>query len=149
MSDGCSWVKVYENRADGSVFSGNLGDLVEAIRSGADVQIGYFFAGPGLFDGEWRRTCSSVTYVKEEDSGVPTIVSCMITDIPDTQVDLNNGRTFAEPFAYEWQAYNTTGVRQVLKFNQLTGQLISDQTDRRQIGWWVRSRPEVDRTGDD
>ena len=137
MSDSCNWRKVYEHRADGSRFSGNLNDLVDAVKSGADVQIRYFFSTPFPLQGEWHRTCSSVTYVEHEDEGRP-IVSCMITDIPDTQADLTRGRTFAKPFAFEWQAYNTSGHRHVVKFNHQTRAVISENSDTRQIAWYVR-----------
>jgi hypothetical protein len=137
MSDDCSWRKVYEHRADGTRFSGDLDDLVDAVKAGADVQIRYFFSTPFPMQGEWRRTCSSVTYVEHEDEGGP-IVSCLITDIPDTQADLTRGRTFAEPFAVEWQAYNTSGTRHVVKFNHRTRDVESDSIDNRQIAWYVR-----------
>lgn len=132
MSDSCRWKKVYEHRGDGSRVSGDLNELVTAIQAGADVQIGYSFSG-----GAWRRTCSSVTYVRSSAPG-GAIVSCMITDIPDTQVDVPNGRTFAKPFAFEWQAYNTSGLRHLVKFNNQTRDVVSENIDRRQIAWYVR-----------
>lgn len=140
MRDGCRWRKVYENRADGTTFSGDLGDFVDAIKSGADVQIRYFFHSPSPLQGEWHRTCSSVTFVEDEDSGGagPQIVSCMVTDISDTQVDLTQGRVFARPPAFEWQAYNTSGVRHSLKFDRKTLNVESDTSDNLQIAWYVR-----------
>jgi hypothetical protein len=134
------WRKVYENRADGTAFSGDIDDLVDAIEAGADVKVRYFFSSFPI-QGQWTRTCSSVTFAEDEDSGSagPRVVSCMVTDIPDTQVDLSQGRRFETPPAVEWQAFNTTGQRQTLEFDQQTGQLVSDTTTNLQMAWFVRS----------
>jgi hypothetical protein len=148
MSDECNcWRKVYEHRADGTRVSGSLTDLANAIRYGADVQVRYFFSGPGDLRGEWHRTCFSTTFVEPRGGGGTPIVSCMVTDIPDTQVDFPTGRIFAKPFAFEWQAYNTSGERHVVKFDHQSREVVSETIDRRQIAWYVRGargRPDLD-----
>jgi hypothetical protein len=136
----CScWRKVYEHEADGTPLSGDLNDLVDAIKSGGvDIQIGYAFVD-GDTRGEWRRTCSSVTYA-ESDRG--QVVSCIITDIPDTNLQglgtTIAGRIIPFPLASEWQAYNTSGQRYVVKFDQQTRAILSYTPNRLRIAWYVR-----------
>jgi hypothetical protein len=142
MSDNnCScWRKVYEHEADGTPLSGVLDDLVNAIKSGGvDVQIGYAFRTPtlaGEWRGEWRRTCSSVTYAENRELGV-RVVSCMFTDIPDTQLS-PSGRSFPFPIAFEWHSYNTTGQRWVIKFDAQTSTLSGYTANNLRIAWYVR-----------
>ncbi len=136
MSDNnCScWRTVYEHEADGTPLSGDINDLVDAIKSGGvDVQLGYAFI-TGDRQGEWRRTCSSVTYF--EGDGGP-VVSCMITDIPDTQL-VPAGRNFPFPLAFEWQAYNTSGARWIVTFHGETRAILGYIYDPVRIAWYVR-----------
>jgi hypothetical protein len=142
MSDNnCScWRKVYEHDADGNPLSGTLTDLVDAIKSGGvDVQIGYAFRD-GETRGEWRRTCPSVTYAENPRGQV---VSCIITDIPDTQLNDPPGTVAGRiitfpPIAYEWQSYNTSGQRYVVKLENQGGAIIGYTPNRLRIAWYVR-----------
>ncbi len=62
----------------------------------------------------------------------------MLTDIPDTRLDLAAGRRFDQPFAFEWQAFNTTGVRHLVKFDLRTLNVESDETDALGVTWYAR-----------
>lgn len=138
MAD-CTWRKVYENAADGSRVSGSLSELVKAVKAGADVQIRYFRSSgvAGIQYVEWHRTSSSAT-IAGAASGGTSIVSCIFVDIPDTQLAGGSGRHFIQPFATEWQVFNTTGVRQTVKFNHQTSAVISDNLDNLGVAWYVR-----------
>jgi hypothetical protein len=143
MSDDCcNWKRVYEHRADGTRIAGSLDHLVTAIKYGADVQIRYNFEASGGLGGVWRRTCSAVTFVEDQRGGAAN-VSAIITDIPDTQLQRLT-RVFAKPFAFEWQAYNTSGEVFLVKFDHETRQVISETANRRQIAWYVRCAPWVE-----
>lgn len=48
-------------------------------------------------------------------SGVPTVCGA-VTDALDTQLDSTTGRDVDRPLAFEWQAFNTTGRRTVVKW---------------------------------
>jgi hypothetical protein len=139
MSDGCNYRRVYVHSENGIPMSGSRNELEQAIRDGADVRIRYQFSGPVL-SGAWTRTCSSVTIAEPSDAGAAggTIISCIVTDIPDTETDLTTGRTFAKPFAFEVQSYNTSGHRHLVKFDRQTGAVLSESTDRLLISWLVR-----------
>lgn len=138
MAD-CTWKNIYENAADGSTVSGSLSDLVKAVKAGADVQVRYIRSSgvAGIRQVEWHRTSLSAT-VAEAASGGTSIVSCIFVDIPDTQLAAGAGRQFLQPFATEWQVFNTTGERQTVKFNQQTSTLISNNSDNLGIAWYVR-----------
>jgi hypothetical protein len=142
MAD-CDWEKVYEHAADGSAVSGSLLSLIIAVKLGADVQIRYFRPGVRRIRRvEWHRTCSSVTIAEAEGGllgGGRHIVSCAFTDIPDTRLDAGTGRTFIqEPYATEWQLFNTTGMRHMVKFDAQTSAVIADSQDNLGIAWYVR-----------
>jgi hypothetical protein len=130
---------VFENAADGTTVSGSLGDLVKAVKAGADVQVRYIRSAsvPGIRQVEWHRTSLSST-VAEAATGGTSIVSCLFVDIPDTQLAGGVGRQFIQPFATEWQVFNTTGARQTVKFNHQTSTVISNDSDNLGIAWYVR-----------
>jgi hypothetical protein len=132
----CGWQRVYENQDDGTALSGDISVLVDAVRSGADVKVAYTRPAESG-DVEWFRTCASATTARLADGETP-VVSCLLTDIPDSNLDIDSGRYFVDPFALEWQAYNTTGTRHVVKFNAQTHDLEENEMDNLSIGWYIR-----------
>jgi hypothetical protein len=64
-------------------------------------------------------------------------VSGILTDVFDSESN-PNGRVFSEPFAFEWQIFDTTGRRQTLKFNRQSFTHESTSVDNLSIGWFVR-----------
>lgn len=138
MAD-CIWKIVYQHTADGSRTSGNLNDLVKAVKAGADVQVRYYRSSAisGIDYIEWHRACAAVTLAEADVTGLP-IVSCAITDIPDTDFGQGSGRTFNQPYAFEWQVYNTTGRRHTVKFTRTSLDVASDVTDSLGVTWYVR-----------
>ncbi|MBA2518919.1 MAG: hypothetical protein H0V24_04590 [Chloroflexia bacterium] len=129
----CGWQRVYDHQDDGTALSGSLTALVDAVRAGADVKVAYTRAG----EVEWFRACSSATIARLGDGETP-VVSCLLTDIPDSELDGSFGRFFAEPFALEWQAYNTTGQRHVVKFDAQTHGVLQNDMDSLPVGWYIR-----------
>lgn len=149
-----SWQKIFENQEDGQG-SGSITGLVSAIRDGADVKVAYDL--PGSQDVFWSRPLSSVTVTSIGSSGIfsrkSVVVSGIVTDVPDTNVTIGHrpsgplvfgtrngtgGRTFAErPFAYEWQIFNSSGQRQVVKFDASTHQVLSNSTSSLRMYWYV------------
>jgi hypothetical protein len=118
---------------------------VIAVHGGADVQVRYPLFDERVGRTVWRRTAHHVSVGQESAAGVP-VVSCTFVGIPDTNYDLVDGRKFDEdPFAFEWQTFNTTGVRDRVKFEQSTRTVIQHVVDRQQIAWYVRDyrRPSV------
>jgi len=131
-----TWRKVYEHNADGTARNGSLSTLSSVIGRGADIKVIYRLSGPPRV--VWSRTMSSVTVTRPEGGAGGTIVSGILTDIPDTDVT-GSGRDFANPSAHEWQSYNTTGVVVLRKFDAATGQVLDEQENRRRLEWWARS----------
>lgn len=139
-----SWRKAFEHWGNGQTRSGSIDSLVSAVRKGADVKVTYQLGGGGE-DILWSRTLSSVTVTRTD---IATVVSGVLTDIPDTTVNIgpldNNapggtgGRTFEQPAAYEWQVFNTSGLRTVLKFDAATHQQSSSTSDNLSMAWFVR-----------
>jgi hypothetical protein len=141
MAD-CAWQRIYEHDAAGNAVSGSLLNLIIFVKLGADVQIRYFRpGGERIRRFEWRRTTPYVTIAEAEGGllgGGRHIVSCAFTDIPDTAFDASVGRTFVKPFAIEWQAFNTTGARHTVKFDQQTSAVINESHDELGITWYAR-----------
>ena len=138
MAD-CTWKRIFENAADGSTVYGSLDDLVQAVKAGADVQIRYYRSAglAGFRRVEWHRTSHAVT-IADADRGGRSIVSCAFTEIPDTDLVAGAGRRFVQPFAAEWQVFNTTGSRHTVKFNHQTSSVIDEFSDSLGIAWYVR-----------
>jgi hypothetical protein len=130
------WREVYQNTTDGEPLGGSFRDLVDAVKAGADVKVRYTQPG-GIV---WFRTLQSVFVSEDLDEAttpedVP--VSGMLTDIPDSENN-PNGRVFSEPFAFEWQIFNTTGRRQTLTFDRQSFTHKNTSVDNLSIGWFVR-----------
>jgi hypothetical protein len=143
------WRLVYDHEADGTVRFGNLEDLVFAAQGGQDIKIVYFQLDPNINASiVWSRIPSAVTVTRPDEGN--TVVSCIITDIPDTKVIAGplgeevsvTGRFFEQPFAFEWQAFNTTGKRHIVTFDHRTQNATAVDTDNRRIQWYVRGRTE-------
>jgi hypothetical protein len=132
----CGWQLVYEHDDVGTALSGSLSALVDAVRAGADVKVAYTrSAETGAV--EWFRNCGAATIARLRDGETP-VVSCLLTDIPDSDLDPSWGRHFIDPFALEWQAYNTTGRRHVVKFDAQTHGVQADDMDNLPLGWYIR-----------
>lgn len=136
MSDACNWERVYSHSETGVPVTGSRSALVDAITDGADVKIVY---GGSFEEGtaSWWRTCTSVTIARLHDDPSRAIVSCVFTGIPDTRVT-SAGRLFEEPAAVEWQAFNTTGQRQLVKFDPRTMEVLANETTNEALNWFVR-----------
>lgn len=131
----CGWQRVYEHDENGIAVAGDIGALADAVRAGADVKIAYIRpAGASVI--EWFRTCFS--QATTSDGGGEPVVSCMVTDIPDSDTDLGSGRRFLEPYALEWQAYNTTGRRHQVKFDAQSHGVLEDGFDTLGLAWFIR-----------
>jgi hypothetical protein len=152
---GCCWQKVYEHGANGIVTSGSINVLRDAVYRGADVKVRYR-GQTGRLEWDWTRRFASVTVTVDHGNlgkDDTIVVSGVMTDIPDTDLNIvrlpgtentpggvggGGGRSFAQPFALEWHIYNTSGQRQVVKFDAVTHQVVSDDTDQRAMSWYVR-----------
>lgn len=131
----CGWQQVYEHDENGIAVGGDINALAAAVRAGADVKVAYTrSAGAAVL--EWFRTCFSPT--TSDDGGGEPVVSCSIVDIPDSDTDLGSGRRFVEPYALEWQAYNTTGRRHSVKFDAQSHGVLDDGFDSLGMAWYVR-----------
>ena len=136
MADGCKWRQVYENNPDGTRFSGNLNDLLRAVRAAADVHIKYRRPTEDGFI-EWHRTAMHTSI--NPGGTRPPVVSCAFIDVPDTTNDAAGRRFITDPYALEWVIFNTSGVRHTSKFDARTRAIIgSPVADRLQIAWYVR-----------
>lgn len=134
MADDCIWKLVYRHDENGAPIRGSLNDLVNAIRSGADVQIRYFRQSV-----EWHRRCLSVSI----NGRLPNaIVAAVITDIPDTEFQAGVGRTFSAPPAYEWQIFNTSGRRETIKFDKKNSDA-QNRSDSIGITWYARGYDSI------
>lgn len=133
----CGWQLVYEHDDVGTALSGSLSTLVDAVRAGADVKVAYTRpaeTGPV----EWFRNCGAASIARLRDGETP-VVSCLLTDIPDSDLDPSAGRHFIDdPFAVEWQAYNTTGSRHVVTFDAQTHSVVDNERNNLPLGWYVR-----------
>ncbi len=136
MAD-CTWKTIYQHDSNGNPVSGSITALVRAVQRGADVQVRYYRPSglAGVQPIEWHRTASSATIAKLQSGRF--IVSCAFVDIPDSNLD-SSGRTFSQPFATEWQVFNTTGMRHVVKLNHVTQAVMAQATDHLGITWYVR-----------
>jgi hypothetical protein len=149
-----AWQKVFENQASGT--SGSIGGLIAAIKGGADVKVAYELTGSEeVF---WSRPFSSVTIASIGGSGLfsrkSAVVSGIVVNIPDTDVTVRHrpssifvpfgtqnglgGRKFIQrPFSYEWQIFNTSGERHVVKFDAVTQQTQPVSTSALRMHWYV------------
>jgi hypothetical protein len=59
-------------------------------------------------------------------------------DVPDTDVDLTTGRTFEEPFAFDWMVFDTSGRRQLVKFDRETLDVLASSSGNLRTYWFVR-----------
>ena len=141
------WTEIYQNGPNGNRVSGSFDDLKSNVLRGADVKVGYTLTtAEGFFNFFWRRLCSATVTEELDFPNDPGnterrfTVSGIVTDIPDTDVGPNStGRVFAEPFAVEWHMFNTSGLRQVVKFDRQTQSVISNTKSFLQISWYIRS----------
>lgn len=151
-----SWTKVFENSPTGAG-TGSISGLVSLIRQGADLKVGYDLPGPPQVF--WSRSLSSVTVATIGGGGLfnrrSVVVSGVVTDIPDTNLTIGHrsggvfetffgthngtgGRSFADrPVAYEWQIFNSSGQRRVVKFDASTHQVLSVDVNNLRLYWYA------------
>jgi hypothetical protein len=124
------WTLVYRADQNGNPLLGDVLRLRYAVLAGADVKVVYQSQPDGPW---WSRSCSSAAV---SGSGPHTVVSAVYMEAADTDEAAGGGLTFAEPFAVEYQIYNSIGTRAFVK--SVDGQIVVRDLESMALKWYVK-----------
>ncbi|NNC35875.1 MAG: hypothetical protein EX271_06800 [Acidimicrobiales bacterium] len=146
------WEMMYEHEANGAPRSGSFEALHFFVSEGYDVKVRYFQTFRG-HDVVWFHNLDQVTAERDPRTAAPTFVAGMIKDNPATTFDLQSGPSFTtgnlivdRPYAKEWQIFNTTGKRRIVKIREKNNALLSTEQKDQRMAWFIRREQQVGTT---
>ncbi|MEM7549593.1 MAG: hypothetical protein AAF363_07960 [Bacteroidota bacterium] len=124
------WKLVYEHNESGEVISGSKSDLIEAVRSGKDVKLGWKMGGAGQFVEHYAEV-QFLTIMEGEVYGQISPILSQEPSFAKKTVGFREG--------LKWSLIaSTTGVNSTLFYNITDGTALDDGKYRWGNKWYVK-----------
>lgn len=128
------WELIYENDSDGKAIQGNLNELMQAIRGGAEIRVGWLHQSPEqpIIKVEHLANAKFVTIMS--DQTVFAQIDPIIGQTPDFKKQLI---LLKENLEWSFIA-SSNGLQESMLRNLSSGEVLDHQRRRWGIKWYVR-----------